>query len=227
MLFDLRARGRRRAIKVIYLGLAVLMGGGLVFFGIGGATNGGLLDAFKGGNGGTTSNKVLEKRIERAQQTVHLRPTDPVAWAALTRYQFQLAGTDFNDQTGQYGSDGIQHLRQAGRSWDRYTALNPKKPDPQLASLMTQAFLPDALNKPEEAVSAWEIVVDSRPASTGLYTQLATLAYGAGQTRKGDLAAQKAVELAPKDQRSALKDQLKSLKEQPAGGASGTASASG
>ena len=34
MLFDLRARGRRRAIKVIYLFLAVLMGGGLVFFGL-------------------------------------------------------------------------------------------------------------------------------------------------------------------------------------------------
>ena len=33
MLFDLRGRGRRRTIQVIYLGLAVLMGGGLVLFG--------------------------------------------------------------------------------------------------------------------------------------------------------------------------------------------------
>ena len=39
MLFDLRARGRRRAIKVIYLFLALLMGGGLIFFGIGGSTS--------------------------------------------------------------------------------------------------------------------------------------------------------------------------------------------
>ncbi len=49
MLFDLRGR-RQTAVKVIYAMLAVLMGGGLVFFGIGGSVSGGLLDAFTGGN---------------------------------------------------------------------------------------------------------------------------------------------------------------------------------
>ena len=34
MLFDLRGRGRRRTVQVIYLSLAILMGGGLVLFGI-------------------------------------------------------------------------------------------------------------------------------------------------------------------------------------------------
>ena len=50
MLFDLRGRGRRRTVQVIYLSLAVLMGGGLVLFGIGGGTNESLFDAI-GGNG--------------------------------------------------------------------------------------------------------------------------------------------------------------------------------
>ena len=51
MLFDLRGRGRRRAVKVIYLGLALLLGGGLVLFGIGGDAHGGLGDAFKDNSG--------------------------------------------------------------------------------------------------------------------------------------------------------------------------------
>ena len=61
MLFDLRGRGRRRTVQVIYLSLAILMGGGLVLFGIGGATSGGLFDAFSGNSGGGNSgNAALE-----------------------------------------------------------------------------------------------------------------------------------------------------------------------
>src|SRR4029077_2843782 len=90
MLFDLRARGRRRAIKVIYLFLAVLMGGGLIFFGIGGATSGGLLDAFKsnGGGGGSTS---FDKVVARAEKGVQANPQNPRMWAVLTRAQYQNA----------------------------------------------------------------------------------------------------------------------------------------
>ena len=53
-----------------------------------------------------------------------------------------------------------------------------------------------------------------RAASAGLYTNLAVLAYAAGQSRKGDLASEKAVELAPKDQKSLLKEQLQQAKTQ-------------
>ena len=43
MLFDLRSRGRRRTVQAVYLGLALLMGGGLVLFGVGaGNGNGGI-----------------------------------------------------------------------------------------------------------------------------------------------------------------------------------------
>src|SRR5438270_571235 len=83
-----------------------------------------------------------------------------------------------------------------------------------LALLMVQALGPTGLNHTDKAVAAQEIVVGARPASTGLYAQLAQLAYLAGQTRKGDLAAQKAVALAPKDQRSALRGQFNQLKQQ-------------
>ena len=66
MLFDLRARGRRRTVKIVYVFLALLMGGGLVFFGIGGATSGGLLDAFKGGGGG---GKAWITPVRRSQKS--------------------------------------------------------------------------------------------------------------------------------------------------------------
>src|SRR3954469_3227740 len=96
MLFDLRARGRRRTIQVIYLFLAVLMGGGLVFFGIGGNTSGGLFDAFKSNGGGTNVDSRLTRQVDRYQKQVQVSPRDVRAWAALTRAQYQVAGLGEN-----------------------------------------------------------------------------------------------------------------------------------
>ncbi|HZO76628.1 MAG TPA: hypothetical protein VFB39_01190, partial [Solirubrobacteraceae bacterium] len=51
MLFDLRARGRRRTVQTVYLGLAILIGAGLVLFGVGtGTGGGGLFGAFTNGS---------------------------------------------------------------------------------------------------------------------------------------------------------------------------------
>ena len=63
MLFDLRGRGRRRTVQSIYLGLAILMGGGLVLFGIGGTSSGGLLDAIKEQRRRNTNSDVFQKRL--------------------------------------------------------------------------------------------------------------------------------------------------------------------
>lgn len=222
MLFDLRGRGRRRTIQGIYLALAILMGGGLVLFGIGGNTSGGLLDAFREDQGsGTVS---FDKRIEAAEKRVTTSPRNPAAWAQLTRLRFQQAGVvGLNDQTGTYTDEGRRELLKAERAWDRYVALDPKKPDDRLARLMVQAFNQGALAKPDKAVTAMEIVVDAtRPPEAALFAQLAGLAYAAGQTRKGDLAADRAVSLAPKEDRESLKAQLESAKAQGAtGGAQG------
>src|SRR5437899_5030916 len=90
MLFDLRGRGRRRTIQTIYVALAVLMGGGLVFFGIGGNTSGGLFDAFKGGGGGGGTD-VSAKEAKRAERQLKLNPRDAAAWSALAGARFQQA----------------------------------------------------------------------------------------------------------------------------------------
>ena len=81
---------------------------------------------------------------------------------------------------------------------------------------MVQAF--GALNQPAKAATAQEVITDARP-TAATYTQLAIFAYQAGQTRKGDLAKNKALELTDPDMREALKGQLES--GQAAGGRRG------
>ena len=67
MLFDLRGSGRRRVVKIVYVTLAILMGGGLVLFGIGGsgALSGGLLDAITESSGGTDDGNDRFRTLEQ------------------------------------------------------------------------------------------------------------------------------------------------------------------
>ena len=219
MLFDLRGRGRRRVIQVIYLGLALLLGGGLVFFGIGGSTSGGLLDAFKNGGGGGGSN-VVQKQVNKAARATRLRPSSPAAWATLARSEFQIAGLgdNYNQAAQFFTAKGLTELGKAASAWDSYIALNPPHPDANLANQMVIAY--SALRNAPKAVSAMEIVVaNQKPASAALYGRLAELAYAAGQSRKGDLSAAKAVALSPKDQRPSVQASLQQAKAQGTGSA--------
>jgi hypothetical protein len=214
MLFDLRGRGRRRTVQVIYLGLAILMGGGLILFGVGGATSGGLLDAFNSDSGSQSASDVFKKRLETAEAGVRLRPTDAGAWAALTRVRLQQANVEVDESTGTYTPEGVAALRGADSAWTRYLTLT-KKPDPNIAIQMaTSAFA--ALDKPDKAVSAMEIYLDSQEPTAALYVRYATLAYQAGQTRKADLASEKALQLAPADDKEQVKAALDSAKAQAA-----------
>lgn len=216
MLFDLRGRGRRRTVQAIYLTLAVLMGGGLVFFGIGGNTSGGLFDAIGGGNSNTSVSDVFTKRVASLERQTRTQPQNAVLWSNLARARFQAAGTGdkFNSSTGTFTSKGKVELRKADVAWQKYLALKPKKIDDRTASLMVQAYGPSGLNELDKAVSAQEAVIDARDPSSGLFANLAALAYTAGQTRKGDLSSQKAVDLASKDRKEQVKAQLESIKTQ-------------
>jgi hypothetical protein len=228
MLFDLRGKGRRNTVRAIYLGLALLMGGGLVFFGVGGNVSGGLLNAFDSNGGGSGSN-TFEKRVKRYEQRVRANPRDAAAWAELARarYQETSTGDNYDQSRSAFTEKGLAKLREVEGAWDRYIALDPPKPNADVANLMVQAFGPSGLNKLDKAVGAMEIVVDRRrPETAALYGQLAQLAYLAGQTRKGDLSSRKALELAPKDQKQQLKQTLDSFKKQAAGqAAQGTSTA--
>jgi hypothetical protein len=198
MLFDLRGRGRRRAIQVIYATLALLMGGGLIFFGIGGNTSGGLFDAFKSNSNTLSNDQAFKKRLDGLEQRTRVNPKNAQAWADLAALRFQVATTgDGYDQANQvYTDKGKVELRKAESAWDRYLALNPQKPDETVANQMVRAFGPDGLQAYDKAVGAMEVVVDSRPPSAALYANLAILAHAAKQDRKSTLAQGKAEDLA-------------------------------
>jgi hypothetical protein len=231
MLFDLRGRGRRRTVQGIYLMLAVLMGGGLVLFGIGGATSGGLLDAITGNNSSSVSTETYQKNVDTAQKATIATPTNPTAWATLARTEYLLAGSgdNFDATTSVYTAAGKAELRKSDVAWQKYLTLigDSGKVDDTLANLMLQAYSAQGLNQPAKAVTAVEYVLDAQPESAGLYSQLAIYAWQANQDRKGDLAAKKAVSLTAEDQRATLKATLDaqkaSIKGTAASDAAGTA----
>jgi hypothetical protein len=214
VLFDLKGR-RRRVVQGTYLMLAVLMGGGLVFFGIGGDVSGGLFDAFSGNSG--SGNDIVDKRIERNEKKLDSNPRDKAALQALVRDWYSIANDEADPNTGEYTGKGKERLAKADDAWQRYLLVATKKPDGSLALLMMQVYDPLALNKPAEAAQAAEIVAAAKP-SANIYLQLVRYAALAGQKRKSDLAGLKAIELAPKKDRSSVKLLVEQYKQpqQPA-----------
>lgn len=217
MLFDLRSPARRRAIKVIYTMLAVLMAVGLVGFGIGGATSGGLFDV-SNGCGGSDTKSAFEQDVKNAEKRVKATPSNPQAWAQLARVRYQDAAAGSDQTTGQFSADGRKKLVGVEQAWNRYLALQTEKRDPNLAALMVQAFVQQ--NKAADAVKAQQIVTDAKPSADGFY-QLAVYAYAAGDTRTAELASQRSLDLTPKDLRPSVKERLDSAKQQSKGATGG------
>ena len=215
MLFDLRGRGRRRTVQVVYLGLALLIGGGLILVGVGtGSGNGGLLNAL-GGGGSTSGQKAVVSQQERqAIKATQLNPNSAQAWANLVQARWTAAGqgANFSASTGQFTTSGLNELKQATQDWQRYLTLT-KSPDPNLAVLAARAYAGQK-NYSGEA-SAWDIETLADPSAVKGFECLAVSAYAAGQTRKGDLASAKALGMVPKAQQALLKNQLQSAKTQP------------
>jgi hypothetical protein len=239
MLFDLRSAGRRRTVKVIYASLAILMGGGLVLFGIGSSGTGGLFDAL-GLTDSSSSGGNVDDRIEKAEKSAarraRLNPTDAAAWAALARarYQLSLGGDNFDQNNGAWTDKGKAKLRTAATAWEKYLALDPKHPDSNLATLMAKAFYSSdaalnkqdqpSLNEPGKCIPAMQIIVRVRP-STATYFDLAACSYAAGSFNLAELARKKSIALAPSAQRESVKaalSQINPLDDAPSKGKSGS-----
>ncbi|MCW3040096.1 MAG: hypothetical protein JWM31_2001, partial [Solirubrobacterales bacterium] len=197
-------------VQVIYLLLAVIMGGGLVLFGIGGNTNGGLFDAFSSDSNKSTPTTSYSKEIKTLEKRVAINPKNAPAWARLASLRLAEGGS----RGGFDGDkDGIAEFRQASAAWTKYVALEPKPTNLNVARQMVNLYGPTGLNQPDKAVGVLDIIVDeTQPPEADLYKQYAVYAYTAGQTRKGDLAAEKAVSLSPKADRKTVKDALQAQK---------------
>jgi hypothetical protein len=220
MLFDLKGK-RRRTVQGVYLMLAILMGVGLVAFGIGSGVNGGLSDLFGGGNGSNKGDQLIQKKIDTAEKQLQTNPTNTAAIAEVIRGHYQLATAQADPNTGQFTKDASDDLGEAATAWEKYVATNPKKPDLGLARVMVQAYGGLAqLNQSEQtaatrywtgAANATELIASAKPTATN-YVALVQYATLAGQTRKADLAGKKAVSLAPKKQRKSIEQQVAAAK---------------
>jgi hypothetical protein len=215
MLFDLRGAGRRTTVKVVYLTLAVLMGGGLVLFGIGGDVSGGLVDAIteRGASSDSGESRYRDRAAE-AERATRANPQDAAAFAELARARYQLAtfGDGVTEQ-GQFTEQGKAQLRAAAAAWESHLALDPPKPDDSVASLMVRAYSELGLNDPQKAVQAQEVITEARPGAVS-FARLAIMAYGAGQTRKGDLARAAALREADDAERETIKSEIDAAKQQ-------------
>jgi tetratricopeptide (TPR) repeat protein len=218
MLFDLRSGARRRTVKVVYLGLALLMFVGFVGFSIGSSgLSGGIVDAITGngnsGGGDTAAVDRLTSQVTSADAKTKSAPSDPTTWSALALARLRLAnvGGNFDSAAGDYTAAGRRQLAAAGTAWDKYLTLKPATPDERLARQMANAYI--SVGNTDKAVGAQEVVTQVDPTQQ-TFSNLAIFAYQAGQTRKGDLASTKAVDLAPKDAKKDLKAQLDSAKTQ-------------
>jgi hypothetical protein len=215
VLFDLRSRGRRRTVQVVYLGLAILFGLGLVLFGVGTGSGGGLLNAFTGGNSSSNSQgAALSQEEKTALRQTKAQPSNPAAWAALINARWGSASTDSQQTTAgtEYSARGKQELAGTTQAWQRYLALT-KTPDPDLAILAARAY--GFLGQYAGAANTWEIEAQANPNEAKAYACLAMSAYAAKQTRKGDLAKAKALALSPKSTRRQISSTVDAAKTQP------------
>jgi hypothetical protein len=229
MLFDLRSRRRRRVIKTVYVFLALLIGVGLIGFGVGtGGNFGGLFNAAGAGGGSGTAGVALEKALTKASKHAAANPGSAAGWAAVGRAAYNVSQLPDHYVTNQgYTTDGFKTLAVLENAWKRYLGVLPSKPDATLAAEVTSAFgpAPTGIQKWSISEGAQELVVESRPTYTE-YANLAFFAYQAHEKSRGDLAAARAVSLAPKKQQKQLRAQLEVYKIR-AGYTVGTTGASG
>jgi hypothetical protein len=212
MLFDLRSRGRRRTVRVVYGGIAVLFLLGFVGFGVGSGLGGNFNVGELLGKGGGHS---YASQVSKARKQTQREPGNPAAWKYRTESELLEAreGAYTNSSTGGYTAEGRKLLPKIQRSWERYVALEPKNPSPELAHKMLGILGEEGLDQPAATVQALQIAIAAEPSSRALYAELAQYAYQAGNKRQGELASEKALSLTPKSEQARLRGELAALKK--------------
>lgn len=236
MLFDLRSPGRRFAIRVLYGFLALLIGGGLVLFGVGGGSGStGLLSQLaQQGNGSSSGVRIDETAMLKAQKAAKAAPGNAAAWDRYAAAAYTLAETQFVSSSTSTASEGYTSagakllLTRLAPAWKHYISLSPPHPDTTLAADVANAFgLPPGIGEYPTAESAQEVVAESNPNSAGEYYTLAIDAYLAHEPTQGKLAGARATALAPKAQRAQIVAKLKEAAADGATSATGTTGGGG
>lgn len=216
MLFDLRSRGRRTTVKIIYGSLALLMVVGLVGLGVGTGNSGGILDA--GQNGGSGGGSVVSNTaLTRALKAVKKNPS-AANWMSLMQARYSDAGdgSNYDSTTDTYTKGGKKQLQYAIDAWNQYLKVATSKEQSGATGVQNAFFAADvyqALQQYANEANTWDMAVQASGGGSAAYKPylcLAYSAYAAKQTAKGNLAAAKALALTPKLSRPEEKAELKS-----------------
>src|ERR1700677_3479277 len=211
MLFDLRSRGRRRTMQVVYIGLAVLMASGLVLFGVGtGSGGGGLLGGLSGSSSSNNQSGAVGNAAKSAQDRVTKNPTDPAAWASLIQARYENAQSAGIDK-GSFTSFGKEQLGLVANEYEQYVKL-VSKPDVTTATFAARAY--SYLGNYAEEAHVWDQITAQSPSADG-YKCLALSAYAAKNTSLAELAQSKYLSNVPKSQRKTLTEELESASTSP------------
>jgi hypothetical protein len=211
MLFDLRSRGRRRTVQVVYVGLAVLIGAGLVLFGVGtGSGGGGLFGAFTGSNSSGGGNGVTSQ-VKKAVAQTKKTPSSASAWASLVQARFAAANTvGYDNATSTYTTTGKQQLKLLTQAYTRYAAL-VKTPAVTPATLAAKAYTQNS-DWQNASATYQAVLAVQKPTSVHTLECVALTAYAAKNDRVAQLAQARALAKLPKTSRKQIKSELEQAK---------------
>ena len=211
MLFDLRSKGRRRTMQVVYIGLAVLMAAGLVLFGVGtGTGGGGLFGGLVGSGSSNNQTGAVGKNAQTAQQQVAQNPKDPSAWQKLITARWENAQSAGTNNQG-FTPFGKQQLAQVTKDYEQYVKLQPK-PDATTATYAARAY--SYLGDYAQEAHTWDTITSIQPSPVG-YKCLALSAYAAKNTGLAELAKTKFLTHVPKKQQAEIGAELEAAEQKP------------
>ena len=235
MLFDLQSPRRRRFIRVVFGGLALIFAISFVFLGVGTGGGGFSFSDLFGGGGGSSST-AFDGDIKDAQAKLAVNPNDTTTLATLVQLQYSAANSN-TDSNGAPTSDGVEHLREAADAWNKYVKATNGNISPTAAVYALNTFdllaridfsqartdtsTTEALADVNAAVDDWksaaqaqQVLITKQPkkATSNSYATLAQYLYLAGDTKGGDQAAAQAKAIKGADA-STIDSQLKQVQQ--------------
>ena len=218
MLFDIRGRGRKNVIRVVYACLALLMGASL-FVAVGPFN----IAEFFGGGSASSAAQISEEQAERVEKRLARKPQDEQLLLSLIRTRIgagrALAQENPTTGTPELTPESIEQYELAQEAWFRYVKQAGEEANPTTASLVASTFFNvaehgESLGDIEEGISnatkAQKVAAEASPNLNTLST-LAIFQYFNGEFAAGDKTAEQVAKEAPS------KSQAKTVEKQMAG----------
>jgi hypothetical protein len=237
VLFDLQSPRRRRVVRVVFGGLALIFAISFVFLGVGTGGGGFSFSDLFGDGGGSSASSAFDDQINAAENQLKVNPSDTTALGNLVRYHYS-AGSQDVDSNGALTSDGEEQLREAADSWNKYVkaskgnlqatpALFALNTFDQLGSVdfqkaRTDTTTTDALTDINSAVDDWktaaqaqQVLIEQQPGknTSNSYARLASYLYLSGDSQAADQAAAQAKQGAKGSEASTVDTQLKPIQQ--------------